>query len=187
MNSENYYKNFSNPAPEHENYYSFQYGNCFFVVIDNPRAGYPDREYFTEYAEGSEQYKWLENKLASDKAQNAEWLFVLGHVPSYVPGKDDRYIGYDENLIPLFEKYDVDISFAGHLHGYARNELNNVTYIINAGGGGAQNKEGSSEKKNYKNFKLVYNFSRIDIIGKTLLLKTYDNNGILIDETKLQH
>ena len=187
LNSVNYYKNFSNPAPEHESYYSFQYGNCFFVVLDNPGAGYPDKEYYTEYAKGSKQYSWLEKELASDKAQNAEWLFVLSHIPSYIPGKEDSYTGCEENLIPLFEKYDVDISFSGHLHGYARNELNGVTYIITAGGGGTQNKKGSSEKKKYKKFQLAYNFSHIEIDGKKLLLNTYNETGKIIDETKICH
>lgn len=182
LNSENYYKNFSNPAAEHENYYSFQYGNCFFVVIDNPRAGYPDREYFTEYAKGSAQYKWLENELASDKAQNAEWLFVVSHIPSYVAGSQDHFSGCKENLVPLFEKYNVDFSFSGHVHGYERGKVNNVNYIITAGGGGALNKKGSSSLKQYKDFKRVYNFCRIDVSGNTISFYAFDKNNEVIDE-----
>ena len=92
-----------------------------------------------------------------------------------------------EQHYPLFEKYDVDISFSGHIHGYARNELNDVVYIISAGGGGSRSKEGYLDKKNYKNFHLVYNSLKVDIIGEKLRIKTYDNNGQLIDKMKIQH
>ena len=187
LNSENYYKYFNNPAPEHESYYSFQYGNSFFVVIDNAKEYAPEREYYTEYERGSEQYIWLEKELSSREAQDAEWLFVLSHVPIYIPGKEDPFVGCVENLLPLFEKYDVDVSFSGHLHGYARNEFNGVTYVITAGGGGAQNKNGSSEKLKYKEFQLAYNFSHVTIDGKKLLLNTYNNKGDLIDETEICH
>ncbi len=186
LNSENYYKNFSNPAPDHESYYSFQYGNSFFIVIDNAKAYAPERKYYTEYEKGSEQYKWLQSELASDKAQSAEWLFVVSHVPSYVGGGMDLFPGCRESLVPLFEKYDVDISFSGHVHGYGRGEVNEVTYIITAGGGGAQNKKGSEEKLEYKGFQLVYNFCDININGSQLHFKAFDINNKLIDEFTIE-
>ena len=52
LNSENYYINFSNPDLDHENYYSFKYGNSFFIFIDNPRAAYPEKTYYTEITPG---------------------------------------------------------------------------------------------------------------------------------------
>ena len=182
LNSENFYKNFSNPNPEHENYYSFQYGNSFFIVIDNPRAGYPDRSYYTDYTKGSKQYRWLESELSSEKAQNAEWIFVVSHIPSYVAGTQDFFSGCKENLVPLFEKYNIDFSFSGHVHGYERGKVNNVNYIITAGGGGALNKKGSSYLKQYKDFKRVYNFCRIDVSGSTISFYAFDKNNEVIDE-----
>jgi predicted phosphodiesterase len=187
LNSENFYKNFANPNEEHENYYSFQYGNSFFIFIDNPRAGYPDREYYTDYRPGSDQYKWLEEQLASEKAQKAEWLFVVSHIPSYVAGSQEHYSGCKKHLVPLFEKYGVDVSFSGHVHGYERGEVNGVTYIITAGGGGAQNKPDPEKIKSYKDFKLVYNFCIIDINENTLSFKAFDKNNRGIDEFTVKH
>jgi len=187
LNSINYYENFSNPNSEHENYYSFEYGNSFFVFLDNPRAAYSDQEYYTDYKTGSEQYKWLESELSSEKAQKAEWLFVVSHVPSYVGGSQDFFQGCKEHLVPLFEKYKVDISFSGHVHGYERGEANGVNYIITAGGGGPQNKAGASHLKKYENFQLVYNYCVIDINNNSLSLKAFDNNGKMIDEVELKH
>ena len=187
LNNENFYKNFSFPSEKYENYYSFKYGNCFFVFIDNPRAAYPNKTYYPDYKPGSGQYKWLDSTLASEEAQSAEWLFTASHVPSYVGGKQDHFEGNKKYLVPLFEKYGVDISFSGHVHGYERGEVNGVSYIITAGGGGTQNKRNVSKLKQYKAFKLVYNFCRIEIKGKTLFFKAYDNYNTLIDEMEIKH
>jgi len=187
QNSKNYYENFSNPNAEHENYYSLKYGNSFFVFVDNPRAGYPQKTHYTDYTIGSDQYKWLKAELSSDEAQNSEWLFVVSHVPSYVAGSQEHFIGNKKNLVPLFEKYGVDISFSGHIHGYERGYANGVKYIITAGGGGAQNKKSAEQLKKVKSFKVVYNFCRIDIHDNLLLFKAYDINNQIIDEFELRH
>lgn len=187
LNNENFYKNFANPNFEHENYYSFKYGNSFFVFIDNPRAAYPDKTYYTDYKPGSEQYKWLDSTLASEEAQNSEWIFTVSHVPSYVAGSQDRFEGNKKYLVPLFERYGVDISFSGHVHGYERGKVNGVNYIITAGGGGTQNKKNVSKLKQYKDFKLIYNFCRIEVNDKTLVFKAYDNSNTLVDEFELNH
>lgn len=187
LNSKNFYENFSYPNSEHENYYSFSYSNAFFVFLDNPKAAYPDKDIHTDFKKGSEQYKWLESELASEKAQNSEWLFVVSHIPAYVGGTQDFFKDCKENLVPLFEKYNVDISFSGHVHGYERGEVNGVNYIVTAGGGGPQNKSGSSFIKQYTNFRLVYNFCSININGKTLTLTAFDNYGKIIDKMELRH
>ena len=187
LNSENYYKNFANPDDTHENYYSFEYGNSFFIFIDNPLTAYPDKEYYTDYKPGSEQYKWLEEQLSSSEAQNAEWLFVMSHVPAYIGDTFDLFPGCRDYLVPLFEKYGVDISFSGHVHGYDRGEAKGVTYVITAGGGGAQNKNGWEEKNEYKGFKLVYNFCILEIDGSRLSFKAYDKENNLIDEFEITH
>lgn len=185
LNSENYYINFSNPDLDHENFYSFKYGNSFFIFIDNPRLAYPKKTYYTKITTRSPQYKWLENELASDKAQNAEWLFVISHVPSYVAGSQEVFEGCKETLVPLFEKYGVDFSFSGHVHGYERGNVNGVSYIVTAGGGGAQNKNSSSLLKQVKNFKLVYNFCQININGKSISFRAFDNNNDIIDQFEI--
>lgn len=181
LNSENYYKNFSNPNSEHENYYSFEYGNSFFIFIDNPRAAYPDREYYTEFYPGSPQHSWIESELSSKKAQNVQWIFVISHIPSYVAGTQSYFSACNEYLVPLFEKYGVDFSFSGHVHGYERGLVNGVNYIITAGGGGPLNKKGSAILKQFKNFQQVYNFCRIDVNDNKISFKAFDISNNIID------
>ena len=125
--------------------------------------------------------------MASEEAQNAEWLFVISHIPSYVGGSLEHFQTNKENLVPLFEKYNVDINFSGHLHGYERGVVNGVNYIITAGGGGSQNKSNISALKQVPSFKLVYNFCHIDIKDNSLLLKAYNIENELIDELSIVH
>jgi UDP-2,3-diacylglucosamine pyrophosphatase LpxH len=81
-----------------------------------------------------EQLAWLEKQLASIPA--ADWTVVLGHGFTYASG--NVYQGWDwyDNpetialLVPLFEKYDVDLALAGHAHHLEVLEKNGVTYAI---------------------------------------------------------
>jgi len=90
-----------------------------------------------------------------------------------------------ESLVPLFEKYGVDFSFSGHVHGYERGLVNGVNYIITAGGGGALNKNRSSLPKQFKNFKIKYNFCHIKIDAKVVSFKAFDENNEMIDQFEL--
>ncbi len=185
LNSENYYKNFSNPNNEHENYYSFEYGNSFFVFIDNPRAAYPDKKYYTEFYPNSPQYEWIESELSSEKAQNAQWLFTISHIPSYVAGTQSYFPDNNKYLVPLFEKYGVDFSFSGHVHGYERGLVNGVNYIITAGAGGPLNKKGSLVLKQFKNFKQVYNFCLVKVKDNRISFEAFDISNNIIDSFEI--
>lgn len=186
LNSPNYYLNFSTPAAEHENYYSFSYSNSFFIFLDNPLAAYPDKTFFTDFKPGSSQYTWLDEQLSSNEAQNADWLFVISHVPSYVLDRKDIYTYNEKYLVPLFEKYKVDFSFSGHIHGYERGNVNGVNYLVSAGGGGALNKPGTGKIKSNKRFKILYNYSHVTVKDKMIILQTFDINGNQIDYLQLK-
>lgn len=182
LNDQNYYLNFSNPASPNESFYSFKYSNCFFIFIDNPLSAYPDRDYYTDLKPGSVQYQWLESQLKSERAKESDWVFIISHVPSFIFGSTDLYKYNKDYLIPLFEKYKVDINFSGHTHGYSRGTHNNINYIITAGGGGALNKPSSQKLSNTDSFKITYNFCHLTINEKSLSMRVYDNYGNLIDE-----
>jgi predicted phosphodiesterase len=113
-----YLNNFYLPANnllDTERYYSFDYGQAHFVALDTNQPTAP----------GSAQHEWLERDLA---ANAKPWKFVFLHHAPYTGGfliKDD--IRYDlahsslrRNLVPLFERFGVDIVFSGHSHSYER-------------------------------------------------------------------
>ncbi len=108
-------------------YYSFDYKNSHFVVLNNAFKRYFD----------AEQFEWLKNDLASTKKEN---IFVFMHRPTFDPTEIHK--GYImsgrktiEELMRLFRRSKVDYVFAGHLHGYARAKRKGTVYIIAAGAG----------------------------------------------------
>lgn len=107
-------------ASASERYYSYDYGNIHFVSLDS-------------YDESSKPQKkmvqWLEADL---KANNQEWTVVYFHHPPYSKGShnSDNPNGIDRELVkmrtrivPVLEKYKVDLVLNGHSHSYERSFL----------------------------------------------------------------
>jgi hypothetical protein len=128
--------NGSSDPVNRELYYSFDYGNAHFVILDN----------FLPFTTGSAQYNWLRSDLA---ATNQFWKFVVLHVPVYssnssqLPKDNAKEVQY---LAPLFEQYHVNIVLTGHWHNYERMrpllggqvstiEAGGVVYLVTGGGG----------------------------------------------------
>jgi len=87
-----------------------------------------------------EQASWLENQLSSIPA--ADWCIVMSHCYYYASGGYwDLWPWYDDKdmidkLVPLFEKYDVDLVFSGHNHLLELLQKNNITYVVCGAFGG---------------------------------------------------
>lgn len=94
--------------------YSFDYGNAHWTVLDT-----------STYLEWSEPQMrdWLEKDLRA--AQSATWRFVSMHHPPFNSSKAHFREQHVRQLVDLFEKYDVDLVIAGHVHNYQR------TYPLN--------------------------------------------------------
>lgn len=101
--------------------FSFQYAGAHFVCI--------------EYTTMKEDIPgWLEADLSSDAARNARFRFVTVHVPPFCEMWIDGEEFLREHMVPLVEKYNVDIVFSGHTHQYERGFLNGVYYCVTGGG-----------------------------------------------------
>jgi PKD repeat protein len=99
-----------------EAYYSFDYANIHFVVLDSQES--------SRSTIGSMAI-WLEQDLA-DTLQ--DWIIVYFHHPPYSKGGHDsdtemRMIDMREVFVPLFDQYGVDITLTGHSHSYERSYL----------------------------------------------------------------
>lgn len=99
-----------------EAYYSFDYANIHFVVLDS---------YETDRSVGSAMLTWLENDLA---ATTQDWLVAFWHHPPYTKGShnsdiEGRLIEMRERALPILESYGVDLVLSGHSHSYERSFL----------------------------------------------------------------
>ncbi|KAB1217429.1 putative inactive purple acid phosphatase 27 [Morella rubra] len=98
-------------------WYATDYGMFHFCIADSEH----------DWREGTEQYRFIEQCLASADRQKQPWLIFAAH----------RVLGYSSNtwyaeegsfeepmgresLQKLWQKYRVDIAFYGHVHNYER-------------------------------------------------------------------
>lgn len=104
-------------------YYSYDYGNVHFTVLNTQ-----DNELHEFQPNMMEaQLAWLENDLAST---TKKWKVVLMHRDILVYGRDAAPLGdeirFSEEgriFMPIFDKYNVDAVFTAHLHTYHRRVL----------------------------------------------------------------
>ncbi|XP_021638176.2 probable inactive purple acid phosphatase 1 isoform X2 [Hevea brasiliensis] len=98
-------------------WYSTDYGMFRFCVADTEH----------DWREGTEQYKFIENCLASVDRQKQPWLIFLTHrvlgysscITYAIEGSFEEPMGR-ESLQKLWQKYKVDIAMYGHVHNYER-------------------------------------------------------------------
>jgi len=110
-----------------DSYYSFNYGNSHFVVLDNALSKSFD----------AKQFAWLKADLANSAIEN---IFVFMHKPIFDP--TELYAGTTfsakkttEELLDVFKRYQVKYVFTGHVHGYIRTVRDGTVYVGTGGGG----------------------------------------------------
>lgn len=101
----------ANNAISSEFYYSFDYANAHFVVLDT---------HVNSFSTNSAQLQWAIADLA---ASTATWKIVAFHVPPYTGGTHTDSASVQSNVLPALEAAGVDIVFAGHSHVYERTYL----------------------------------------------------------------
>jgi phosphodiesterase/alkaline phosphatase D-like protein len=131
-----YYKNFTMPAAGElggvpsgtEAYYSYNWGNIHFVSMDShgTEDGGTTRMYDTLGA----QITWLKKDLA---ANNQQWTIVYWHHPPYTMGghnsdTEGELFRIRTNVLPILERYGVDLLLSGHSHNYERSYLQRGYY-----------------------------------------------------------
>jgi hypothetical protein len=97
-------------------FYSFDYKNVHFLAMST------GKNLFIPYANGSEQYNFIDNDLRN-AANNSDidWIIVYGYRPFYTsPTIHPSTEILRETYAPLFEKYGVDLVITSHNHNYQR-------------------------------------------------------------------
>ena len=99
------------------NYYSFDYANIHFTVLDLWKAEWRDPS--------DPQRRWPERDLS---ASRQDWLIAVNHFPPYCDGKyeSDRngfLVNVREKILPVLEARGVNVLLTGHDHTYQRSYL----------------------------------------------------------------
>jgi predicted phosphodiesterase len=104
------FKSIAGPEFPAMSVYSFDYGPGHFVAIDANSYSMKEVEKIIP---------WLEQNLSATKQP---WKFVCFHHPAFHTSKE-HYTQQSMRLLePTFEKYGVDVVFAGHVHNYQRSK-----------------------------------------------------------------
>jgi PKD repeat protein len=99
-----------------EAYYSFDYANIHFVVLDSQE---------TNRSNIGPMANWLRIDLGNTLQ---DWIVVYFHHPPYSKGGHDsdtehQLVEMRENIVPILDEYGVDLTLTGHSHNYERSYL----------------------------------------------------------------
>jgi acid phosphatase type 7 len=100
-----------------EQSYYIDYQGVRFISLD---VNVYSNEAFAESAKqrvGKTQLAWLEELLRNNPNR---WTIVVQHQPMYPIAKGRDYVEMRAALLPLYDKYHVDLVLQGHDHTYAR-------------------------------------------------------------------
>ncbi|HMR62836.1 MAG TPA: metallophosphoesterase family protein [Anaerolineae bacterium] len=122
---------------DRERYYSFNYGNVHFAVLDSTVS--LDE---TDSAATDDMFDWLRDDLGQTPQP---WQIVVLHHPAYSTGLHGSSAQVQAKLVPIFEAYGVDLVFSGHDHLYQRTlpiredlvtttAAGGIVYIVSGGG-----------------------------------------------------
>ncbi|MCB9793107.1 MAG: metallophosphoesterase [Alphaproteobacteria bacterium] len=110
---------------EGEGYHAFTYGGVRFIQLDTEGAlGDPE----------SAQVAWLTQELEAAEGMRA--TVVTFHRPIYTLAQHDPKEDFRAVLHPLFLEHGVDLVLQAHNHSYERFIVDELTYVVDGGGGG---------------------------------------------------
>ncbi len=112
-------------ASNTEAYYSFDYANIHFVVLDS---------FGTDRSTTGDMLTWMETDLQSTLA---DWIIAFWHHPPYSKGShnsdtETALIEMRENALPILEDYGVDLVLSGHSHSYERSKFIDSHYGLSS-------------------------------------------------------
>lgn len=105
-------------------YYAANVGNVHLIVLDPWKTWWQETT-DQDHKPWRRQVDWLKKDLEANKQQ---WTIVIQHFPPYCGGDynsdtNEPLKMLREELVPLFDRYGVDLSLSGHDHSYQRSYL----------------------------------------------------------------
>ncbi len=173
-----------------EHYYSFDCGDVHFVSLFVPMMEQYDQLPQYALSEGSAQYQWLTNDLAST---DKPWKMLFFHQPirnsalhrndySSLPEYIYAYQALQAILMPVIRQYRVDMVFNGHDHDYERFGPVGGMHSVVTGGGGYSLYSMIERDEASSQFFSMFHFLHVTVTNDTLAVRAINNNGLVFDE-----
>jgi hypothetical protein len=164
------------PGEATRNYYSFDYGNCHFVVLDAYAGG--------DNKLGAAQLAWLNADLA---AATAKHRFICVHPPLFPTGSHigsslDVNMTLRDTLWQLFENRSVEAVFVAHEHFYYRLQVGTIPQITTGGGGAPLYLTNRLNVYPVEVYDTAFEYVKVDVAGESVTYTAYDINSQLIDQ-----
>jgi acid phosphatase type 7 len=165
-------------------YYSFNWGNAHFTVINSDIANVSSSKSSRDEFWGR-QTRWLEDDLVAN--QRFDYRFVIAHHPPYTAV--ERRQGDNPQmtaLTPMFEKYKVTAGFFGHDHNYQHYLKNGVHYVISGGGGAPLYDVNKPDPTITQKVVSTENYVSVSVNGKTAKFQAFGLDGKVLDEFEVK-
>jgi hypothetical protein len=165
-------------------YYSFDWGNAHFTILDSDvQNAAPSERERSIYWKG--QVQWLEEDL--NEHQKADYRFVVAHHPPFSAvfsrqGSNPHITA----LTPMFEKYHVSAGFFGHDHNYQHYLKNGVHYVVTGGGGAPLYDVNRPPREITVRVDKIENFVSVSVNGKTAHLTAISIDGRTLDDFEIE-
>jgi len=175
-------------------YYSFRWGRILFVSIDTSSETEDVRDL---RAGTGRQLEWLRDVLAEASADSSvDWIITFQHHPVYSHAVGISGHGLDQdvrqNLLPLFERYGVDLVTAGHDHHYERTwpirdgrrvvDGCGPVHVLSGGGGASRYARDITNTVLLATAQRVYQYVELTIDADRIRGRTIDRGGQVVDE-----
>lgn len=178
--------------PDNESFYLDYQGVRFISLNVNMMEYQKDFETVRPMAE--KEAAWLERVL---KENPNHWTVLFQHQGMYSMASNRNYVEMREVLLPLYDKYGVDLVLQGHDHLYARSQklaggkivapdAPGTVYVISVSGPKMYEIDHRFEPLMAKVIPNTQMFQVIEVDGKKMTLRAYSSEGELLDGFQLE-
>lgn len=178
--------------PENESYYLDYQGVRFISLNVNMMENEKNADAVHPMVE--KEVAWLDIVL---KSNPNHWTVVFQHQGMYSMAHDRNYVKMREVLLPLYDKYHVDLVLQGHDHLYARSQklaggkivapdADGTVYMISVSGPKMYEIDHRFEPLMAKVIPHTQMFQVIDVNADKLTLHAYSSEGEQLDGFQLE-
>jgi 3',5'-cyclic AMP phosphodiesterase CpdA len=155
-----------------QRYYSFKRGDVEFFVLD---SNYMDPV----------QLNWIDQSLGQSKAK---WKICYFHHPLFSNGKHHGSdVDLRARLLPIFERYGVNVVFSGHEHVYERMKpQDNIYFFVLGNSAQLMTHDFHTTKDMEKSFDSDRGFMVVEISGDEMYYQTIARGGETIDAGSME-